>query len=109
MDTDAEFDATLGRKTGVSLDHTVLHFDGAANSVDYAAELNQSSIAGALHDAPLVHGDGRINQIAPKRPKSRQCSIFVGAGQPAVADYIRRQNCRKFAGFGHNRSPPTQK
>jgi hypothetical protein len=58
MDADPKVDAGLGRQLGVALDHAVLYLDGAANGVDYAAELDESSVAGALHHAPFVHGDG---------------------------------------------------
>ena len=54
MDADAELDAALGRKAGVALDHTVLHFDGTAHGIDHAAELNDSSVAGALDHAPIM-------------------------------------------------------
>jgi hypothetical protein len=68
VDADAEFDAALGGQAGVALDHAILHLDGAAHGVDHAAELNKCSVAGALHHAPAVHGDGRINEIAPECP-----------------------------------------
>jgi hypothetical protein len=48
-----------------------------------------------------MHGDGRIDQIAPKRPQPRQCAILIGAGQPAISDHICRQDRRKFPGLGH--------
>jgi hypothetical protein len=98
--TDAELDATLGRKAGVALDHAVLHLDGAAHGIDHAAELAENPVAGALHYAPIMYGDGRIDQITPERPEPRQCPILVGAGKPAVSDHIRRQNRREFPGVG---------
>ena len=45
MDADAELDAALGRKSGVALDHPVLHLDGAANGIDNASELNDAPVA----------------------------------------------------------------
>ena len=101
MDADAELDAALGRKAGVALDHTVLHLDGAAHGVDYAAELNDGSIAGALDHAAIVDGDYRVNQIAPKRSQPRQYPILVGASKPAVPDHVRYQNRCELPGFGH--------
>src|SRR6202035_1787806 len=68
MNADAKLDATLRRNAGVALDHAVLHLDGATHSVNDAAELNKTSVAGALHHAPIMHGNGRIDQITPKRP-----------------------------------------
>src|ERR1700722_2740326 len=103
MDADAELDAALGRQAGVPLDHAVLYFDGTTHGVDYAAEFNETSVTGALHYAPVMDGDGRIDQIAPQRPESRQGSILVRAGKPAVADHIRHEYRREFSGLGHDR------
>ena len=60
-----------GATPGVALDHGVLHFDGAAHRVDDAAKLDDAAIAGALDDAAMMHGDGRIDQIAAQRTQSR--------------------------------------
>jgi hypothetical protein len=57
MDADAELDAALRRKSGIALYHPVLYFDGAADRIDHAAELNDSSVASALHHAPTVNCD----------------------------------------------------
>jgi len=64
MNTDAKLDATFGRQACVALDHAGLHLDRTADRIDDAAELDESSVAGALHHAPIVHGDGGIDQIA---------------------------------------------
>ena len=72
----------------VALDHGVLHFDCAAHRVDHAAELDDAAVAGALDDPSAMHGDRRVNQIAAERPQPRQRSIFVRAGEPAIADHI---------------------
>ena len=90
MNADAELDAALGRQAGVALDHAVLHLDGAAHGVDHAAELDEDAVAGALDHAAVMHGDGRIDQVAPQRPQPRQRAVLVGAGKPAVSDHIRR-------------------
>jgi hypothetical protein len=49
-----------------------------------------------------MHGDGRINQIAPKCPQPRQRAFLVGAGQLAVTGHIRSQDCCEFSGLGHD-------
>ena len=97
-----------GGSAGVALDHAVLHLDGAAHGVDHAAELDESSVAGALDDAPVMHGDGRIDQIAAQRPQPRQGAILVRAGEPAVADHIRDQDRRNFSGLAHSAQSPSQ-
>jgi hypothetical protein len=70
MNADPELDAALGRHAGVSLGHAVLNFDGAAHRVDHAAKFDERAVAGALDDAPAMHGDGGIDQIAAQPPKA---------------------------------------
>ena len=89
VNADAKFDALFERDARVALDHGVLHFERATDRVDYATELDDAAVAGALDDAPMVHGDCGINQITAQRAQSRQSSIFVRAREPAVADHIR--------------------
>ena len=105
MNADAEDDAAVLGHAGVALDHGVLHFDRAAHGVDDAAELDDRAVAGALDDAPVMHGDGRIDQVAAQRPQPRQDAILVRAGEPAVADHVRAKDRRKFPGLAH-RAPP---
>ena len=105
MDADAKLDATLRRKAGVAFDHAVLHFDGAAHRVDYAAELDDASVTRALHDASVMHGDGRVDQIATEGPQPRQCPILVGASEPTVSDHVRYQNRCELPGLGHVLAP----
>jgi hypothetical protein len=69
MNADAKFDATLfRRRAGVALAHARLHFDGTADRVDDAAE---STIAPSKMrlNAAMMHGGGRIDQVAAERPK----------------------------------------
>ena len=60
-----------------------------------------AAVAGALDDAPVMHGDGRVDQIAAQRPEPRQRAILVRAREPAVADHVGDQNRRDFPGLGH--------
>ena len=41
--------------------------------------LDDGSIAGALDDAAMMHGDYRINQIAADRPEPRKRKVFIRA------------------------------
>ena len=93
MNADAELDAAVGRQAGVALDHAVLHLDCAAHRVDHAAELDDAAVAGALDDAAVMQGDGRVDQVAAQRPQPRERAILVRSGEPAVANNIRDQNC----------------
>jgi hypothetical protein len=67
----AKLDATLGRQTSVSLDHAVLHFDSAADSVNHTPEFNDNSVAGMFYNAPVMDSDCRVDQIAAERPQPR--------------------------------------
>jgi hypothetical protein len=89
---------------GVALDHAVLNFDRAAHRVDHAAELDETSVAGALHDAPMMGGDGRVDEVAAQAPQARQRAILVGAGKPTVADNICDQYCCELPGLAHSAS-----
>ena len=103
MNADAELDAALGRHAGVALDHAVLHLDRASHRVDDAAKLDEAAVAGALDDAPMMRGDGGVNQIAAQRPQPRQRALLVRPSEPAVADDIGDQDRCDFPGLGHSR------
>ena len=88
MNADTEFDLAIGRHTCVTLDHRVLHLDGATHGVDDAAELHDRAVAGTFDDAPVVDRDRRVDQIAPQCAQPCQGSIFVRAGQSAESDHV---------------------
>jgi hypothetical protein len=71
VNADAKFDAALGRQPPVALDHALLHLDRAAHRVDHAAELDDGPIARTLYDAPMMSGDGGVDQIAPEPAEPR--------------------------------------
>ena len=83
-----------------------LDFDGAVHCVDDAAELDDAAVAGALDDAAVMHGDGRIDQIASERPQPRQNSVLVGSGKPRIADHVGHQDRGQFSGLAHGATPP---
>jgi hypothetical protein len=62
--SDAELNTSLGLHAGVALDHPALNFNGAAHGIDHATKLNDRAVPRALDDAPMMRGDGRIDQIA---------------------------------------------
>jgi hypothetical protein len=71
------------------------------HGVDHAAEFDEAAVAGPLDDAPVMQGDGRIDQVAAQRSEPGQRAIFVRAGEPAVADYVRDQDRRNLPGLAH--------
>ena len=97
MNADPKFDALVGRDLSVALDHRSLDFNGAIHCVDHTAELDDAAVARALDDAAVVHGDGRIDQVASERPEPRQNPIFVGPGKPRIADDVGHQDRRELS------------
>ena len=106
MDADTELNALIGRDARIALDHRALDFDRAARRIDHAAKLDDAPVAGALDHAAVVHGDGRIDQVAAERPQPRQGAILVRSGEPAVADDIDDQDRRYLSGLAHWGSLP---
>jgi hypothetical protein len=72
MDADPKFYAFVRRDPSVALDHRPLDLNGAVHCVDDTPELDDAAVAGALNDPTVVHGDGRIDQVASERPQPRQ-------------------------------------
>ena len=54
-----------------------------------------------LTTRPVMYGYGRINQITTKCAQARQCSVLVGASEPAVSDHVCGQDCCEFPSFDH--------
>jgi hypothetical protein len=52
MDANAEFDAALGRHSGVALDHAVLDFDRTTHRVDDAAKLDEAGVSSGRYIGP---------------------------------------------------------
>ena len=92
-----KFDALVRRDLSVALDHRPLDFDGTVNSVDHAAELDDRAVAGALDDAPVMHCDGRVDQVAAKGPKASEDSIFIRTRKPRVTDDVGHQDRGQFS------------
>ena len=49
-----------------------LDFYRAVHCVDDTPELDDAAVARALDDPAVVHGDGRIDQVASERPQPRK-------------------------------------
>ncbi len=79
----------------------MLQFDGATDGVNDAAKFYDGPVARALDHPPAMHGDRRLDQIAPQRPQTRQDPIFVSAREPREADDVRHENRRQLALFSH--------
>src|SRR5262249_45275138 len=64
------------------------------------------AVAGALDDAPVVHGEDRIDQVAAKGAEPSENSIFIRASKPGVADDVSHQDRGQFAGLAHSSGIP---
>ena len=60
-----------------------------------------AAVAGALDDAAVMGGDRRVDEVAAQAPQTRERSLLVGAGEPAVADDVRDQDRRELPGLAH--------
>src|SRR5271157_5764359 len=87
-------------------DHSALNFDSAAHGVNRAAELDECAIAGPLDDAPMMHADSWVDEVATKRPQPRKRAVPIGAREPAVVDHVGRQDRRKLPGLAHFSGTP---
>ena len=99
MNADAEFDAALGGRPAL---RSTMPFCTSIAQRTASTTLRNSMRAPSpvrLTTRPMMHGDGRIDQIAAQRPQPRQRAILVRAGEPAVADHIGGQYRREFSGF----------
>ena len=101
MDADAKFDALLRRQAGIATDRAVLDFDGAAHGVDDATELDERAIAGQLDGAAVMHGDGRVDEVAAESPEPRERLVLIGPGESAVADHVGDQDRSDLARLAH--------
>jgi hypothetical protein len=105
VDADAELDFLIFGNASVALAHTVLEFEGATNRIDHAAEFDNASVTRALDDAAVMDRNCRVDQIAAERSESSEDAVFVGAGQPRVADDVGYQNCRKLSDLARRAYP----
>jgi hypothetical protein len=69
--------------------------------VDDAAELDNCAVSSALDEAPVMHGEDRIDQVAAKGAGPSENSILVRASKPRVADDVGYQDGCKLSGLVH--------
>ena len=62
MDANPELDAPIRRLVWIALGHRGLHFAGAAQRIDDAAEFNQQTIAGGFDEAAAMRRDLRFDK-----------------------------------------------
>ena len=95
IDADPVKQAARCRHVAITPRHALLEFDCAAERFGDALELHQKSIAGGLDDAALAFGDRRVDQLQPHRFEPCEGPRLVDLHETAIANHIRRQNCRE--------------
>ena len=98
----SEDDPASLRHVRVALNHSALNRYGAPNRVDGAAIFDERAIACPLDDAPVVVRDRGVDESRAQFAQPGKCAVLVRADEPAVADHVGDQNCRKFAGLAHS-------
>ena len=53
-------------------------------------------------DATVVHGDDRVDQVAPERPEPYKSAVFVRPCKSTVAGDVGNQNRHELSGLGHD-------
>ena len=75
VNPDAEFDLSVLGHAGVALNEAVLNLDrSTAPRVDRTTELDDRAVASALDDAPVMGGDGGVDQVAAQPSQGAQGS-----------------------------------
>jgi len=70
-------------------------------SIAQRTEFDENAVAGALDDAPVMHRDDGVDEIAAQGSQAREDTVLVRACEPAVANDIRNQNRRELPGLAH--------
>src|SRR5271170_6969098 len=95
IDANAEFYAPIRWHLRISLEHTSLNRDGAADRVDDATEFRNDAVAGGVGDTAAMRFHRRIPEAAPMILQLGERAFLVGAHQAAVSSHVRGKNGRK--------------
>ena len=74
------------------LDHGLLQRDGAQHGVDHGAELDESAIAGRLHQSATMSGQKWVDDVTAQAFERAERARLVAPDQPRVADHVRAQD-----------------
>jgi len=95
VNADAKFDPLDLRYRGISLGHIALDFDGAADCIDDAGELNKHPVARVLDDLATMFADLGIGEATQTLPEPEVCPFLVQAGQATISDHVgRKDGCK---------------
>jgi hypothetical protein len=99
------FDAAVRRDAGVLFGDRLLHLDRAAHRIDDAGKLHQQAVAGGFHDAAVMLGDLRIEELAAQRLEAFERAFLVRPHQPRIPRHIGGEDRGETAGGSHARAP----
>ena len=97
MQAHTEHESGICWLVAVGLGHGLLELDGGTQRINGAGELDQSTIAGQLDQAPSVFRQNRIEVFRAVLSQARQRPALVAPHQAGVADNVRSNDCRQFA------------
>src|SRR5580658_1464268 len=95
IDTNAEFYAPIRWHLRISLEHTSLNRDRAADCVHDTTEFRDDAVAGGVGDTAAMRFHRGIPEAAPMILQLGERAFLVDAHQAAVSSHIRGKNGRK--------------
>jgi hypothetical protein len=101
VNTDAELNPLLRRRGYVTLGNPALDLNRASHGIDHTLELCQETVAGVLHNPPVVLDDLRMDQLLEVPSKPPACSLLIRRHQARISRYVGGQYRGKAADGGH--------
>jgi hypothetical protein len=85
VDADAIVDAGIRRQASIAFGYLSLHFCCTAQSVDYAAELQQDAIAGGFDDPTSMFNQAVENSVRLSEPLRLNRTVGTGTARVPVS------------------------
>src|SRR5215469_1035722 len=94
IDADAKLDPLL-RRVCIPQPQLFLNFSSAEHAFHYTWKLDKEAVAHRSEDVSAMRGNSRFDDARSDLFQSRECALFVGLHQAAIADHVRNENCRE--------------
>ncbi len=88
IDADPIPDLALFCNAGIASHHRLLNRDGEVDGVDHAGKLHQRAVAREFHDAPVMLGGLRFEQLSAMGLELGKGPGFVASHKTAVSDHV---------------------
>ena len=88
MDADAQLDAAVWRRVGISAIDLPLDLDRTAECIDDAGEFDEEPIAGRLDQPPAMRGDRRVYHLRADQLEPAEGAFLVGPDQTGITSDI---------------------